>query len=130
MQGEQIMEKYDTSQLTEFPRFEAEATQSGVSTFFNKLWKLPLFTPSEAEGDQAKESEDDKREGSSAAEQKKEEESIESDVTSYAQEPYEGRSLQNVVRRITSLIALGSGVSCFYNFLPESYRNLAINKSE
>ncbi|CAK1544870.1 unnamed protein product [Leptosia nina] len=41
------MDKNDTSQLTEFPRFESTSTQSGVTMFFNKLWKLPLFSPSE-----------------------------------------------------------------------------------
>lgn len=106
------MKKYDTSQLTEFPRFEAESTQSGVSTFFNKLWRLPLFTPSEGgEIAQIKGSEDEKQEAPSNADQNKQEnESLKSEVGTYAHE-LEVRSLPNVVRRITSLIASGSGVS-------------------
>lgn len=110
-----MMEKYDTSQLTEFPRFEAESTQSGVSTFFNKLWKLPLFTPTEGgEIAQIKGSEDEKQDaGSTAYQSKKENEVLTSEVATYAHE-LEVRSLPNVVRRITSLIASGSGVSFVY----------------
>ncbi|KOB74575.1 1-phosphatidylinositol-3-phosphate 5-kinase [Operophtera brumata] len=105
------MEKYDTSQLTEFPRFEAESTQSGVSTFFTKLWKLPLFTPTEGgEIAQIKSSADETQDGPSTADQsKKENEVLTSEVPTYAHE-LEVRSLPNVVRRIASLIASGSGV--------------------
>ncbi|CAG4962963.1 unnamed protein product, partial [Colias eurytheme] len=42
------MDTNDVSQLTEFPRFETEGNQRGVTTFFNKLWKLPLFSPNES----------------------------------------------------------------------------------
>ncbi|XP_047516725.1 1-phosphatidylinositol 3-phosphate 5-kinase isoform X1 [Pieris napi] len=43
------MDNNDSSQLTEFPRFESESNQSGVTMFFNKLWKLPLFSPNESD---------------------------------------------------------------------------------
>ncbi|XP_038206215.1 putative 1-phosphatidylinositol 3-phosphate 5-kinase [Zerene cesonia] len=43
-----MMDTNDVSQLTEFPRFETESNQRGVTTFFNKLWKLPLFSPNES----------------------------------------------------------------------------------
>lgn len=118
------MEKYDTSQLTEFPRFEAESTQSGVSTFFNKLWKLPLFTPSDgAETPQIKASEDEKQEGSSAVQSKLESEAPKSEVEPYAHD-LEVRSLPNVVRRITSLIASGSGVRTILH----NYKVFVLNK--
>lgn len=120
------MEKYDTSHLTEFPRFEAESTQSGVSTFFNKLWKLPLFTPSDgAEIPQIKGSKDENKQGPSTANQSALENEVhKSEVGPYAHE-LEVRSLPNVVRRITSLIASGSGVrTILFKNKPLSNKNL------
>lgn len=106
------MDKYDTSQLTEFPRFEPESTQSGVSTFFNKLWRFPLFSPSEtAENLQEKASAEGKQNNQQSDEQKKQDyEDTKTETGSYAVE-FEGRSLPNVLRRISSLIAMSSGVS-------------------
>lgn len=104
------MDKHDTSQITEFPRFEPESTQSGVSTFFNKLWKFPIFSPSEsADGGQNKAMSDGKT-ASSADDDKQEYDVAKADAGSYAVE-LEGRSLPNVLRRISSLVALGTGVS-------------------
>lgn len=104
------MDKYDTSQLTEFPRFESEPSPSGVSTFFNKLRKLPLFTPSEgiqnpqiSPDDEKKQVEDDNRAG------RRESEDVKTETGVYAVE-LEVRTLPNVLRRISSLIALGSRV--------------------
>ncbi|KAL0871650.1 hypothetical protein ABMA27_004176 [Loxostege sticticalis] len=104
------MDKYDTSQLTEFPRFEPESTQSGVSTFFNKLWRFPLFSPSEtAENLQEKASTEGKQNNQQSDEQKKQDyEDTKTETGSYAVE-FEGRSLPNVLRRISSLIAMSSG---------------------
>ncbi|CAH2981492.1 unnamed protein product [Chilo suppressalis] len=103
------MDKYDTSQLTEFPRYEAESTQSGVSTFFNKLWKFPIFTPSESsEIVQDKSPTLVKQNAQMSDEQKQDCDDSKTETGSYAVE-FEGRSLPNVLRRISSLIALGSG---------------------
>ncbi|XP_049874369.1 putative 1-phosphatidylinositol 3-phosphate 5-kinase [Pectinophora gossypiella] len=104
------MDKYDTSQLTEFPRFEPESTQSGVSTFFNKLWKFPIFSPSEtSENLQTKASGDEKQNAPTPEEPNKQDyEDIKPDPGAYAVE-FEGRSLPNVLKRISSLVALGSG---------------------
>ncbi|XP_028029065.1 putative 1-phosphatidylinositol 3-phosphate 5-kinase isoform X2 [Bombyx mandarina] len=103
------MDKYDTSQLTEFPRFEPESTQSGVSTFFNKLLKFPIFSPSEAsEVPQDKNAADNRDLTASAEQIKHEYDDNKAETGSYALE-LEGRSLPNVLRRITSLVALGSG---------------------
>lgn len=106
------MDKYDTSQITEFPRFEPESTQSGVSTFFNKLWKFPIFSPSEtSENLQDKAFTDSKSSSQPSDDQKKQDfEDTKTETGSYAVE-FEGRSLPNVLRRISSLVALGSGVS-------------------
>lgn len=105
------MEKYDTSQLTEFPRFESESSQSSVSTFFNKFLKFPLFTPSEgSENDQNKSTEEEKQASSRPEDQEKEEyDDGKTETGTYAVE-LEGRSLPNVLRRISSLVAMGSGV--------------------
>ncbi|XP_041986997.1 1-phosphatidylinositol 3-phosphate 5-kinase [Aricia agestis] len=98
------MERYDPSQLTEFPRFEGEASQSGVSTFFNKLWKFPLFSPSESSDNlENKVSVEDAK----PTEEEKENYDLKTEV-SYTGE-LEGRSLPNVLKRIKSLVALGSG---------------------
>ncbi|CAH0761384.1 unnamed protein product [Diatraea saccharalis] len=104
------MDKYDTSQLTEFPRYEPESTQSGVSTFFNKLWKLPLFSPSEgSENIQDKNQIIAKQNAEMCDEQGKQIfDDSKTETGSYAVE-LEGRSLSNVLTRISSLIALGSG---------------------
>ncbi|XP_037294828.1 putative 1-phosphatidylinositol 3-phosphate 5-kinase isoform X3 [Manduca sexta] len=102
------MEKYDSSQLTEFPRFEPESSQSGVSTFFNKLWKFPIFSPSETSEDLQNKAGEEGKENSE--DQKTENDDVKTDSGSYAVE-LEGRSLPNVVRRISSLVALGTGVS-------------------
>lgn len=108
------MDKYDTSQLTEFPRFEPESTQSGVSTFFNKLLKFPIFSPSEAsEVPQDKNAADNRDLTASAEQIKHEYDDNKAETGSYALE-LEGRSLPNVLRRITSLVALGSGVSVIF----------------
>ncbi|XP_060802481.1 1-phosphatidylinositol 3-phosphate 5-kinase [Amyelois transitella] len=104
------MDKYDTSQLTEFPRFEPESSQSGVSTFFTKLWKFPKFSPSEtSENLQEKVANDEKQEPPQREDQSKSEyDDTKTETGSYAVE-FEGRSLPNVLRRISSLIAMGSG---------------------
>lgn len=104
-----IMDKYDTSQFTEFPRFEPESTQSGVSTFFNKLWKFPIFAPNEQDDSQNRPS-DGKND---APNDDKQEYDDKIETGSYAAE-MEGRSLPNVLRRISSLVALGTGVSCLH----------------
>lgn len=54
------MDKNDISQLTEFPRFESESNQSGVTMFFNKLWRLPLFSPNEISDENPDEKAEDK----------------------------------------------------------------------
>ncbi|KAM3955868.1 LOW QUALITY PROTEIN: 1-phosphatidylinositol 3-phosphate 5-kinase fab1 [Aphomia sociella] len=104
------MNKYDTSQLTEFPRFEPESSQSGVSTFFNKLWKFPIFSPNEtAENSQEKNSSEIKQDAPPSGDQNKQEcDDTKTETGSYAVE-LEGRSLANVLKRISSLVALGSG---------------------
>lgn len=102
------MDKYDTSQLTEFPRFEPESTQSGVSTFFNKLWKFPIFSSETAENSQDKVA--DKQDTQAEEQSKQEDDDVKTETGSYAVE-FEGRSLANVLKRISSLVALGSGVS-------------------
>lgn len=105
------MDKYDTSQLTEFPRFESESNQSGVTTFFNKLWKLPLFSPNETSEDAEKASNERKQSDGQADNVSKQSfDDTKTESGSYAVE-FEGRSLPNVLQRISSLIALGSGVS-------------------
>lgn len=104
------MEKYDTSQLTEFPRFESESSQSGVTTFLNKLWKFPIFAPNEA-GESSARGGDEKAD-ESADDQEKDFEDCRTEPGSYVVE-YEGRSLPNVLKRISGLAALGSGVSDF-----------------
>jgi 1-phosphatidylinositol-3-phosphate 5-kinase len=108
------MDKYDISQLTEFPRYEPESSQSGVSTFFNKLWKFPLFSPGEtAESSQDKTSGEGKQHEQSSNEQKETSKPEETETGTYAVE-FEGRSLPNVLRRISSLVALGSGVNLIF----------------
>ncbi|KPJ10135.1 Putative 1-phosphatidylinositol-3-phosphate 5-kinase [Papilio machaon] len=103
------MEKYDISQLTEFPRFESEPNQSGVTTFFNKLWKLPLFSPNETAEETEKASVERKQSDSQADSSNKQSfDDTKTESGSYAVE-FEGRSLPNVLQRISSLIALGSG---------------------
>ncbi|XP_013172459.1 PREDICTED: putative 1-phosphatidylinositol 3-phosphate 5-kinase isoform X1 [Papilio xuthus] len=103
------MEKYDTSQLTEFPRFESESNQSGVTTFFNKLWKLPLFSPNETTEETEKSSGERKQsDGQPDNARKQSFDDTKTESGSYAVE-FEGRSLPNVLQRISSLIALGSG---------------------
>ena len=103
------MDKYDTSQLTEFPRFESESNQGGVSTFLNKLWKFPIFTPTEtAENQESKlPSDGNPNEQPNVDTEKEYEEKME--TGSYVEE-YEGRSLPNILKRISGLVALGSGV--------------------
>lgn len=104
------MEKYDTSQLTEFPRFESESSQSGVTTFLNKLWKFPIFTPSEsADAQDNKTPNEDRREPDDGRDDKENDE-VKTETGSYVVE-YEGRSLPNILKRISGLAALGSGVS-------------------
>lgn len=102
------MDKYDTSQITEFPRFEPESTQSGVSTFFNKLWKFPIFSPSES-GDNMQNKLNNGKDTPQADDEKQVYDDGKTE-TAYAVE-LEGRSLPNVLRRISSLVAMGSGVS-------------------
>ncbi|XP_039755521.1 putative 1-phosphatidylinositol 3-phosphate 5-kinase isoform X2 [Pararge aegeria] len=99
------MEKYDTSQLTEFPRFESESSQSGVTTFLNKLWKFPIFTPSEPDENQEK---GDEKVDELVDDQDKDFDDSRTETGSYVVE-YEGRSLPNVLKRISGLAALGSG---------------------
>ncbi|XP_045450604.1 putative 1-phosphatidylinositol 3-phosphate 5-kinase [Melitaea cinxia] len=102
------MEKYDTSQLTEFPRFESESSQSGVTTFLNKLWKFPIFTPSEsADAQDNKTPNEDRREPDDGRDDKENDE-VKTETGSYVVE-YEGRSLPNILKRISGLAALGSG---------------------
>lgn len=102
------MDKYDTSQLTEFPRFESESTQSGVSTFFNKLWKFPIFSPNDSSDNLQNRTIQNSPQ--SEEQTKPEYDDIKTETASYAVE-FEGRSLPNVLKRISSLVALGSGVS-------------------
>lgn len=104
------MDKYDTSQLTEFPRFEPETTQSGVSTFFNKLWKFPIFSPNDSTDNLQNKALEDKQNAHQSDEHGKQEyDDMKTETASYAVE-FEGRSLPNVLKRISSLVALGSGV--------------------
>lgn len=111
------MDKYDTSQLTEFPRYEPESTQSGVSTFFNKLWKFPIFSPNESSDNMQTKALEYKQNAPQSEEQSKQEyDDMKPETASYAVE-FEGRSLPNVLKRISSLVALGSGV----NIRNESY---------
>ncbi|KAI5637490.1 phosphatidylinositol-4-phosphate 5-Kinase domain-containing protein [Phthorimaea operculella] len=102
------MDKYDTSQLTEFPRFEAESPQSGVSTFFNKLLKFPLFSPSETGDNLQNKAIEGKQTAPQSEDQNKQEYDDGKTEQAYAVE-FEGRSLPNVLKRISSLVALGSG---------------------
>ncbi|XP_050351681.1 putative 1-phosphatidylinositol 3-phosphate 5-kinase isoform X2 [Nymphalis io] len=103
------MEKYDTSQLTEFPRFESESNQSGVTTFLNKLWKFPIFTPSETADSQDNKTPSDDRHGEPVkVNDDKEYEDIKTETANDVVE-YEGRSLPNILKRISGLAALGSG---------------------
>ncbi|XP_063893105.1 1-phosphatidylinositol 3-phosphate 5-kinase [Helicoverpa armigera] len=105
------MDKYDTSQITEFPRYEPESSQSGVSTFFNKLWKFPIFSPSDtAEQNKAM---SDGKDAPQAEDERQEYDVGKPETGSYAVE-LEGRSLPNVLRRISSLIALGSNSGTKY----------------
>lgn len=104
------MDKYDTSQITEFPRFEPESIQSGVSTFFNKLWKFPIFSPNEAADNLQNKAMSDSKDAPQAVDEKQDYDEGKPETGSYAVE-LEGRSLPNVLRRISSLVALGSGVS-------------------
>lgn len=115
------MDKYDPSQLTEFPRFEAESSQSGVSTFFTKFWKLPLFSPAEvSENMQNKAVTDGKDQSQQPTGQQKPETEDKPETGSYAVE-FEDRSLPNVLKRISSLVALGSKVrevsECIFLYL-------------
>lgn len=103
------MEKYDTSQLTEFPRYEPESTQSGVTTFFNKFWKFPIFSPGETSEGSSNKTPEDEKENVDSDEQEKQEYDDKTETGTYA-EDLEGRSLPNVLRRISSLVAVGSGV--------------------
>lgn len=107
-----MMDQHDTSQLTEFPRFEPESSQSGVSTILNKLWKFSIFSPGETgENSQNKASSESREESPQAEDSNKQEyDDIKTEPASYAVE-LEARSLQNVLRRISSLVALGSNVS-------------------
>ncbi|XP_045767005.1 putative 1-phosphatidylinositol 3-phosphate 5-kinase [Maniola jurtina] len=105
------MEKYDTSQLTEFPRFESESSQSGVTTFLNKLWKFPIFTPNEP-GESQDKGEDEKAD-ESVDDQERDYDDSRTETGSYVVE-YEGRSLPNVLKRISGLAALGSGSGTRY----------------
>lgn len=111
------MEKYDTSQLTEFPRFESESSQGGVTTFLNKLWKFPIFTPSETADNQDNKAQSDVKADEQPIQQHTEEKDYEDklETVSYVEE-CEGRSLPNIVKRISGLVALGSGV-CFQIYL-------------
>ncbi|CAB3220369.1 unnamed protein product [Arctia plantaginis] len=106
------MDKYDTSQITEFPRFENESSQSGVSTFFNKLWKFPKFSSSET-SDSMQNKEQNNKDAPETVNQKQEYDDGTTETASYAVE-LEGRSLPNVLRRISSLVALGSGSGTRY----------------
>ncbi|XP_063535846.1 putative 1-phosphatidylinositol 3-phosphate 5-kinase [Cydia strobilella] len=109
------MDQYDTSQLTEFPRFEPESSQSGVSTFFNKLWKFPMFSPSESgENSQNKAVGDGKEVSPQNEDVNKQEYDDKPEQASYAVE-FEGRSLHNVLSRISSLVALGSSSGTKYS---------------
>lgn len=104
------MDKYDTSHLTEFPRFEQQSAQSGVSTFLTKLWRFPLFSNNEGnDGSQSGRS-NVPHQGNSAEARQQDFEDIKTDAGTYAVE-IEGRSLPNVLKRISSLVALSSGVS-------------------
>ncbi|XP_026331013.1 putative 1-phosphatidylinositol 3-phosphate 5-kinase [Hyposmocoma kahamanoa] len=108
------MDKYDTSQLTEFPRFEPESTQSGVSTFFNKLWKFPIFSPNDSSDNSQNKTLEDRQNAPQSDEQGKQEyDDVKTETASYAVE-FEGRSLPNVLKRISSLVALGSGSGTRY----------------
>ncbi|CAH1286850.1 unnamed protein product [Chrysodeixis includens] len=107
------MDKHDTSQITEFPRFEPESTQSGVSTFFNKLWKFPIFSPSESADSGQNKGMSDGKSASLGDDDKQEYDDAKADAGSYAVE-LEGRSLPNVLRRISSLVALGTGSGTKY----------------
>ncbi|CAH0730029.1 unnamed protein product, partial [Brenthis ino] len=109
------MEKYDTSQLTEFPRFESESSQGGVTTFLNKLWKFPIFTPSETADNQDNKVQSDVKTDEQPIQQHTEEKAYEDklETVSYVEE-CEGRSLPNIVKRISGLVALGSGSGTKY----------------
>ncbi|CAG4946546.1 unnamed protein product, partial [Parnassius apollo] len=104
------MDKYDISQLTEFPRFESESNHSGVTTFFNRLWKLPLFSPNETTDDTENKALTNKKQSDGQADEacKQAYDDAKTESGTYAVE-FEGRSLPNVLQRISSLIALGSG---------------------
>ncbi|CAH2090781.1 unnamed protein product [Euphydryas editha] len=103
------MEKYDTTQLTEFPRFESESNQSGVTTFLNKLWKFPIFTPSESADSQDNKTPNEDRQGEpNDVNEDKEYDDVKTETGNYVVE-YEGRSLPNILKRISGLAALGSG---------------------
>lgn len=106
------MDKYDPSRLTEFPKFEPETPQSGVSTFFNKIWKFPLFSPNETIEEPPKPSDNDEQHVQVASEANSKQNDDENNKLepAYPALP-EARSLQNVLRRISSLVAMGSGVS-------------------
>lgn len=105
------MDKYDTSQITEFPRFEPESSQSGVSTFFNKLWKFPIFSPNE--GDDSMNKVNNGQESTQIDNKNQDYDDNKTETASYAVE-LEGRSLPNVLRRISSLVALGTGSGTRY----------------
>lgn len=114
------MEKYDTSQLTEFPRFESESSQSGVTTFLNKLWKFPIFTPSESADAQDNKTPNEDRREPGDGRGDKEIDDVKTETGSYVVE-YEGRSLPNILKRISGLAALGSGVSDLISFEYSEY---------
>lgn len=91
------MEKYDTSQLTEFPRFEGDSNQGGVTNFLNKLWKFPIFTGSETGDSEVKTNEIKQNEVHNIEKQDYEENKVETASVVEC----EGRSLQNIVNRIS-----------------------------
>lgn len=107
------MDKYDTSQITEFPRYEPESAQSGVTTFFNKLWKFPIFSPNEGADSMQNRVMNDDKDAPRTDDEKQDYDDGKPETGSYAVE-LEGRSLPNVLRRISSLIAMGSSVSRKY----------------
>ncbi|XP_032520760.2 putative 1-phosphatidylinositol 3-phosphate 5-kinase isoform X1 [Danaus plexippus] len=98
------MEKYDTSQLTEFPRFEGDSNQGGVTNFLNKLWKFPIFTGSETGDSEVKTNEIKQNEVHNIEKQDYEENKVETASVVEC----EGRSLQNIVNRISGYAKSGT----------------------
>ncbi|CAG9561466.1 unnamed protein product [Danaus chrysippus] len=98
------MEKYDTSQLTEFPRFEGDSNQGGVTNFLNKLWKFPIFTGSETGDSEVKTIETKQSEVHNVEKQDYEENKVETASVVEC----EGRSLQNIVNRISGYAKSGT----------------------